>query len=53
MNVHWAGGDPEMANMIAGYFEQFADGAGEKAAQDAKYRTHIEDMLNPEKNPSL
>jgi hypothetical protein len=45
------GGDPEMAKMIAGYFDQFTDGAAEKAAQDAKYRTHIEDMLNPEKNP--
>ena len=44
-------GDPEMAKMIAGYFDQCADGAAEKAAQDAKYRTHIEDMLNPEKNP--
>lgn len=39
-------GDPEMAEMVASYFEQFTDGAEEKAVQDAKYRQDIDKMLS-------
>lgn len=39
-------GDFEMAAMIARYFDHFTDGTKEKAVQDAKYRPHIENMLN-------
>ena len=35
-------GNFEMAKLIAGYFDQFTDGAEEKAAQDKKYLPHIE-----------
>lgn len=35
-------GDFEMAQLIAGYFDEFVDGAEEKAAQDKKYLPHIE-----------
>jgi len=35
-------GDPEMAGMIAKYFDQFTNGSEEKEKQDAKYRPHLE-----------
>jgi hypothetical protein len=38
-------GDPEMAEMIAKYFDGFSNGAAEKEIQDAKCRPHIENML--------
>ena len=38
-------GDPEMAKMIAKYFDQFTNGSEEKERQDAKYRLHLESML--------
>jgi hypothetical protein len=46
-------GDPEMAKMIEPYFEakEIDGGATVREEQYAHYRQHIEDMLNPEKNP--
>ena len=38
-------GDPEMAEMIAKYFDGFSNGAAEKEIQDAKCRPHIENMM--------
>ena len=43
-------GDPEMAKMIAPYFDKFHGGETVREEQYAHYRQHIEDMLNPEKN---
>ena len=39
-------GDPEMAEMIAPFFEQFAGGVKEREEQYIRYRSHIESMLN-------
>ena len=39
-------GDPEMVEMIAPFFEQFEDGVKEREEQYARYRPHIERMLN-------
>jgi hypothetical protein len=46
-------GDPEMAEMIAPYFDskEIDGGAEVREKQYVRYRQHIEDMLNPEKNP--
>jgi hypothetical protein len=46
-------GDPEMAKMIETYFDskEMTGGAEVKEKQYACYRQHIENMLNPEKNP--
>ena len=46
-------GDPEMAKMIAPYFEAkvIEGGASVRDEQYAHYRQHFEDMLNPDKNP--
>jgi hypothetical protein len=44
-------GDPEMAEMIAPYFDQFDGGAKVREDQFARFRQHIADMLNAEKNP--
>lgn len=38
-------GDPEMAAMIAVYFDGFTDGAEEKAAQSLKYAEDIENIF--------
>ena len=47
-------GNFEMAKLIAGYFDQFTDGAEEKAAQDKKYLPHIEALAAQleSKNPT-
>jgi len=44
-------GDPKMAKMIAPYFDskKINGGAEVREKQYARYRQHIEDMLNPEK----
>jgi hypothetical protein len=46
-------GDPEMAKMIEPYFDsdKFSGGAEVREIQYLRYRQHINDMLNPEKNP--
>jgi hypothetical protein len=46
-------GDPEMAQMIESYFdsEKIEGGAKVRDEQLARYRQHVEDMLNAEKNP--
>jgi hypothetical protein len=38
-------GDPEMAEMIAPFFEQFENGIKEQEEQYARYRPHIENIL--------
>jgi hypothetical protein len=46
-------GDPEMAMMIAKYFDSriIVGGATVREEQFARYHQHIEEMFNPEKNP--
>ena len=46
-------GDPEMAEMIESYFDakEIKGGAKIRDEQLARYRQHVEDMLNSEKNP--
>ena len=44
-------GDPAMAEMIAPYFDKFNGGEAVRNEQHARYLQHIEEMLNPEKNP--
>jgi hypothetical protein len=44
-------GDPEIAEMIAPYFDQFDGGAKVRDDQFARYHLHVEDILNCKINP--